>query len=64
MDCEINLQPGATLHYGPIYRLTLEESEVLKDYIKENEKKGLIRESHSPAGYPVLFQKKSDGSLC
>jgi len=62
-DCEINLQPGATLHYGPIYPLTLEESEVLKDYIKENEKKGFIRESHSPAGYPVLFQKKSDGSL-
>ena len=28
-DCEINLQPGTTLHYGPIYPLTLEESEVL-----------------------------------
>jgi len=28
-DCEIILKEGATLHYGPMYPLTLEESEVL-----------------------------------
>jgi len=26
-DCEIILKEGATLHYGPMYSLTLEESE-------------------------------------
>jgi len=26
-------------------------------------KKGFIRKSRSPAGYPVLFQKKRDGTL-
>jgi len=62
-DCEILLKEGATLHYGPIYPLTLEESDTLKEYIKDMLKKGFIRESHSPAGYPVLFQKKHDGSL-
>ena len=40
-----------------------EESQVLKEYIDENLKKGFIRPSESPAGYPVLFQKKKDGSL-
>jgi len=63
IDCEIVLKDGATLHYGPIYQLTLEESETLKEYIKDMLKKGFIRESRSPAGYPVLFQKKRDGTL-
>ena len=62
-DCEIILKEGATLHYGPMYPLTLEESETLEEYIKDMLKKGFIRESNSPAGYPVLFQKKHDGSL-
>ena len=62
-DCKIVLQKDATLHYGPIYPLSEEESEVLKEYIKENLKKGFIRPSESPAGYPVLFQKKKDGTL-
>ena len=62
-DCKIVLQKDATLHYGPIYPLSEEESQVLKEYIDENLKKGFIRPSESPAGYPVLFQKKKDGSL-
>ncbi len=62
-DCKIVLEKDASLHYGPIYPLTEEESEVLKEYLKENLEKGFIRESESPAGYPVLFQKKKDGSL-
>lgn len=37
--------------------------ETLKDYIKENLRKGFIRKSNSPAGTPVLFVKKHDGSL-
>ena len=37
---------------------------VLKEYMEENLAKGFIRHSSSPAGAPVLFVKKSDGSLC
>ena len=62
-DCKIVLEKDATLHYGPIFPLTEEESQVLKDYIKENLEKGFIRPTESPAGYPVLFQKKKDSSL-
>ena len=63
VDCKIVLQKGAALHYGPIYPISEEESKVLKEYIEENLKKGFIRPSESPAGYPVLFQMKKDGTL-
>eukprot|EP00833_Pecoramyces_ruminatium_P005257 jgi/Orpsp1_1/1179289/evm.model.c7180000068770.1 len=62
-DCKIVLQKDATLHYGPIYPLSEEESKTLKEYIKENLKKKFIRYSESPAGYPILFRKKKDGTL-
>lgn len=46
-----------------IYGLALNELEVLKDYVEENLRKGFIRHSKSPAGAPVMFVKKKDGSL-
>ncbi|KAG1064905.1 hypothetical protein G6F42_026917 [Rhizopus arrhizus] len=39
------------------------ELKALYDYIQENLAKGFIRRSESPAGAPVLFVKKKDGSL-
>jgi len=36
---------------------------LLEEYIKENLEKGFIRPSESPAGYPVVFQKKKNGTL-
>ena len=36
---------------------------VIKEYIEENLAKGFIRHCSSLAGAPVLFVKKSDGSL-
>lgn len=62
-DCKIVLQKDATLHYGPVYPMSEEESKVLKEYLDDMLKKKFIRPSESPAGYPVLFQKKKDGSL-
>ncbi len=62
-DCKIILEKDATLHYCPIYSLTEEESRILEEYIKENLEKGFIRPSESSAGYPVVFQKKKDGSI-
>ena len=62
-DCEIELIPGARLHKGPIYPMNPLQTEEADKYIEENLLKGFIRPSKSPAAYPVLFQKKKDGSL-
>ncbi len=39
------------------------ELETLKAYIENNLASGYIRPSKSPAGAPILFDKKPDGSL-
>jgi len=62
-DCEIQLKDNSNLFYGPLYPLTELEREELKKYLKENLNKGFIRKSTSPAGAPILFVKKKDGSL-
>ena len=49
--------------YGPIYSLGPVELETLKTYIEANLANGFIRPSKSPAGAPILFVRKSDGSL-
>ncbi len=49
--------------YGLIYSLGPVELEILKAYIKNNLASGFIRPSKSSAGAPILFDKKSNGSL-
>ncbi len=49
--------------YGPIYSLGPVELETLKAYIENNLANGFIRPCKSPAGAPILFDKKPDGSL-
>ena len=39
------------------------ELETMKTYIKANIASGFIRHSKSPAGIPILFVQKKDGSL-
>jgi hypothetical protein len=39
------------------------ELKALDEYLKDNLAKGFIRPSSSSAGAPILFVKKSDGSL-
>ena len=57
------LKEGFTPPFGPIYSLNRVELETLREWIKENLDKGFIRSSSPPAGAPVLFAKKADGSL-
>ena len=62
-DHAINLVEGAKPPWGPIYPLSERELQVLREYIEKELKANKIRPSKSPAGAPVLFVPKSDGSL-
>jgi hypothetical protein len=62
-DHPIDLEPGQEVPYGPLYHLSTKELEVLRNYIEDAKAKGWIRESTSPAGAPVLFVPKKDGTL-
>lgn len=62
-DCPIDLQEGAQPPWGPIYGLSPIELQTLREYIDENLANGFIRHSRSPAGAPIFFVKKKDGSL-
>ena len=62
-DHSIPLLPDTTPPYGPIYSLSELELGALKEYIDSNLAKGYIKPSTSPAGAPILFVKKKDGSL-
>jgi hypothetical protein len=62
-DHQIPLEPGTTPPFGPLYSLSEVELKALDEYIKENLSKGYIQASTSPAGAPILFVKKRDGSL-
>ena len=62
-DCAIDLEDGAQPPFGPIYNLSQTELAELRKYIDENLAKNFIRHSKSPAGAPILFVKKKDGSL-
>ena len=62
-DHAIELVDGQQSLYGPIYSLEPVELETLKAYIETNLANGFIRPSKSPAGAPILFDRKSDGSF-
>lgn len=62
-DHPIDLKPGAQPPFGPLYSLSPKELEALREYLDDYLAKHWIRPSSSPAGAPVLFFKKPDGSL-
>jgi hypothetical protein len=62
-DHRIPLKEGKEPPFGPLYSLSRPELEALKAFLEENLAKGFIRQSSSPAGAPILFVKKGDGSL-
>ena len=62
-DHSIDLLDNKQPLYGPIYSLGPVELEMLKTYIEANLASGFIRPSKSPAGVPILFVQKKNGSL-
>jgi hypothetical protein len=63
IDIAIDLQPGKELSYRLIYPLLQTELVALKEFLKENLKKGFIRKSKSLASTPILFVPKKDRGL-
>ena len=62
-DYKIILKEGFTPLFGPIYLLSISELNALREWLEENLSKGFIRASSSLVGVPILFVKKSNGSL-
>jgi hypothetical protein len=62
-DAEIILEEGKTPPFLPIIPLSKPQLDEVKAYLDENMAKGYIRKSDSPAGFPILFVPKKDGSL-
>ena len=54
-DHAVELEPGSTVPYGRIYRLSEVELKALREFLDEYLAKGFIRPSKSPGGAPVLF---------
>jgi len=62
-DHRIELQLDSQPPFGPIYQLSKNELDTVRQYIDEHLANGFITHSKSPAASPILFVKKKDGSL-
>lgn len=63
-DCPIEIIPESSpIPYQKIYALSPKETLALKTYLDDNLRIGFIRPSKSPAGSPIFFVPKKDGSL-
>ncbi len=52
---------GKALIVSPIYQMSLEHLQLLKEYLQENLAKGFISKSQAPYASPVLYAKKPGG---
>ena len=62
VDHAIPLKPMSEYPKQKLYRLSIQETEVLKETIKSLLDKQWIKPSYSPLGAPVLFVTKKDGT--
>jgi len=62
-DHKIELEEGAKLRPGPIYPLSHNQQEALKEQLESLLRKGYIREGHGPMASPILFVPKKNGKL-
>ncbi|UPX20316.1 uncharacterized protein EKO05_0010552 [Ascochyta rabiei] len=62
-DHSIDIKAGAKVPNLPIYNLSRRELDILREYLEAAQEKGWIRPSKSPAGAPILFVPKPDGTM-
>jgi len=60
-DYTIDVKEGFMLQKGKVYPLSREEREEVREFVKEQLRKGYIRPSKSPQMAPVFFVGKKDG---
>jgi len=60
-DHVIELKEGFVLRKGKVYPLSREEREEVREFIREQLRKGYIWPSKSPQMIPVFFVGKKDG---
>jgi len=60
-DHAIEVKEGFVPRKGKVYPLSREEKEEVREFVKEQLKKGYIRSSKSPQTAPVFFVGKKDG---
>jgi hypothetical protein len=54
---------GTVRLFGPIFPLSENELQTLRDYLRKELAAGKTRGSKSPAGAPIIFVPKPDGSM-
>jgi hypothetical protein len=59
----IELIEGSVPPFGPIYPLSEKELQKLREYLRKELAAGKIRRFKSPAGPPIIFVPKPDGSM-
>ena len=62
-DHAIDLEPGQQPLFGKLYLMSPAKLDVLKVYLNNIIKAGIIHKSISPAASPVMFVPKLDSSL-
>jgi len=60
-DHAIDVKEGFVLRKGKVYPLSREEREEVREFVKEQLRKGYIQPSKSPQTVPVFFVEKKDG---
>src|SRR5919205_625590 len=60
-DLAIPRKEGTHPTFKKTYKMNPAQFEAVREYVEEGLRKGHIRESHSPAGYPVLTVPKKNG---
>lgn len=63
VDMHIELQENTKLGHAPLYRMSYEEQELVKEYLEEHIAKGFITRSTTDHGSPILFVRKPGGGL-
>ena len=62
-DHAIDLVPGPTPKWGPMFNLSEKELGVLREYLDKMLEQGKIQPSKSPAGAGLMFVPKANGKL-
>ena len=64
MDFKVKIKegmdPAQEIGHAPLYKISLEELEAIKEYLEANLKKGFISPSNAPFASPVLFAHHND----